>query len=169
MIGTIMSETITTTELKTLIQEVVKETITSSDYFANSRKAEELIQSLIARGAKLNRRFKEYISNLRYKAKLADADIIRGEVEKVLADRRKKTKWANRAEEPEIYTGPPLPVKKPSPYGPEDWARWTKMDKEAEKNRYKEPSGKMSPALRAKYSASAKAHFAKRREQGFNR
>jgi hypothetical protein len=162
-----MSETITTAELKTLIQEIVKETIVSPEYFAHSRKAEELIQSLIARGAKPNRSFRKYVAELRYQAKLADAGLIRGEVEKVLADRRKKTKWADRAEEPEVYAGPP--VKKPSPYGPEDWARWTKMDKEAEKNRYKEPSGKMSPALRAKYSAAAKAHFAKRREQGFKR
>lgn len=167
MIGAIMSETITTTELKTLIQEVVKETISSSDYFANSRKAEEIIQSLIARGAKPNRRFREYISHLRYKAKLADRDEIAKEVERTLDDRKKKTKRSDKYEEPEVYGGPP-PSYPPIPYGPEDWARWTKARRAAEKAKYKEPVGKMSPKLRAKFSAIIKAHFAKKREQGSN-
>jgi hypothetical protein len=169
MIGTIMSETITTTELKTLIQEIVKETITSSDYFANSRKAEELIQSLIAKGAKPNRRFREYISNLRYQAKMADRDEIAKEVEGTLFDRRKKSKRIRGLDEPELSSINAPPVKPPMDYGPEDWKRWEKEERKQRTDAYKEPSGKMSPALRAKYSASAKAHFAKRREQGFKR
>jgi polyhydroxyalkanoate synthesis regulator phasin len=158
-----LETTITKTELKALIHEVVRE-VNEPEYFTNAQKAEEIIKSLIARGAKNNRRFREYISDLRYQAKLADAAVIRGEVEKVLADRKKKTKWMDRHDEPEFYAGPP-PEYPPIPYTQEDWKQWTRSGKAAETAKYKEPVGKMSPELRAKFSAIMKARLAKKKAE----
>lgn len=152
-----MSEIITKKQLKQLIQEILKEVDQPvdqpADYLTNSQKAEELIKSLIARGAKPNRSFRRYVSDLRYRAKQADADVIRGEVERTLAAQKRPDKRLDKyvEDEPE-YTGPP-PANPPIPYGPEDWIKWGKT--------HNYPT-ELSPETRAKMSASAKARKLKK-------
>ena len=91
---------------------------------------------------------------------MADAAVIRGEVERTLAAQKRPDKRLDKyiEDDPE-YKGPP-PVSPPIPYTPEDWARWSKADKAKEKAKYKEPTGKISPELRAKLSAAAKLYWA---------
>jgi hypothetical protein len=151
-----MSEIITKGQLKRLIQEILKEVDQPTDYLTNSQKVEELIKSLIARGAKPNRSFRRYVSDLRYRAKQADADVIRGEVERTLAAQKRPDKRLDKyvEDEPE-YKGPP-PSNPPIPYTPEDWIKWGGSRKYA---------SKLPPETRAKMSASAKARELKKQSK----
>ena len=159
-----MSETITKEQLKQLIEGIIREADASRS-LTNIQQAEEIIQSLLVRGAKNNRSFRKYASDLRYKAKQADADIIRGEVEQSLAAQKRPDKRLDKyvEDEPE-YRGPP-PTFPPIPYTLADWERWSKSDKAKEKAKYKEPTGNISPETRAKLSAAAKAYQAKKKLQ----
>lgn len=150
-----MSEIITKEQLKQLIQGIIREADASRS-LTNIQRAEEIIQSLIAKGAKNNRSFRRYASNLRYKAKQADADIVRGEVEQSLAARKRLDKrWdhlgsAGEPEpEPEVEPFQPPPI----PYTPEDWIKWSGSRKYA---------SRIPPETRAKMSASAKARKSKK-------
>jgi len=148
-----MSEIITKGQLKRLIQEILKEVDQPAYYLTNSQKVEELIKSLIARGAKPNRSFRKYVSDLRYRAKQADADVIRGEIEKTLATQKRPDKRLDKYVEDEPEYKGPLPSNPPIPYTPEDWIKWGKA--------HKYSSG-LSPETRAKMSASAKARKLKK-------
>ena len=161
-----MSETITREQLKKLIQEIIKEADDASRPLTNIQKAEEMITLMISQGSNPeDPAFKKYASDLKYNAKVADAAVIRGEIEKSISGQKRPDKRLDKYvdDNPE-YKGP-APSNPPIPYSAEDWERWAKTDRTKEREKYNEPVGKVSPETRAKLSAAMKSYFVKKKQQ----
>ena len=143
-----MPELLTRNQLKRLIREVIKEAEGGApDFPSYSQRADEIIKSLLARGARNNRRFKKFAVDLKYKAKLADLGIIHKELEPIMAALRAGERVTPSARNKYLTAYPDDTTattgseedfpKPPIPYGPEDWKRWSDAEREEKKAKYK--------------------------------